>query len=90
MWKTAFQKAQLETRPRNKAEVQELVDCVTCVKNSVNSMARMDGYAPHEGKSLLERRMELRCAVRKAFLEAEGDIKFRKALEHRTTGTGTF
>ena len=41
VWKTAFAKAQLEFQPRNKQEVQELVDQVN---NAVNSMSRVEGF----------------------------------------------
>ncbi|CAE7255667.1 RE1 [Symbiodinium sp. CCMP2592] len=108
IWKAAFAKAQLETRPRTKAEVQELVHCVT---NAVNSMTRKDGYAPNQhvfgkdvrlpgmlssdpdpainsalvqGESLFERRMEMRSSARRAFLEADGEMRLRRAMEHRT------
>ena len=37
-----------------------------------------------QGESVFERRMVFRNAARKAFLEADGDAKLRKALEHRT------
>ena len=45
VWKVAFSKAQVETRPRSKQEAQELIDQVTC---AVNSMTRKDGYAPNQ------------------------------------------
>ena len=45
VWKTAYAKAQVETRPRNKQEVMELVDQVN---NAVNSMTRKDGYSPDQ------------------------------------------
>ena len=108
VWKVAFNKAQLELRPRSKQEVQELVDQIN---NAVNSMTRKDGYAPNQhvfgkdmrmpgmissepdpvinsslvqGESLFERRMEIRTSARKAFLEADGEMRIRKSLEHRT------
>ena len=108
VWKTAYAKAQVETRPRNKQEVQELVDQVN---NAVNSMTRKDGYAPNQhvfgrdvrvpgltssdndpvinsalaqGESIFERRVAFRTAARKAFLEADNDMRIRKAMEHRS------
>ena len=108
VWKTAFAKAHLETQPRNKQEVQELVEQVN---NAVNSMSRVEGFSPYqhvfgrdvrvpgmittdydtvinsslvEGESVFERRMELRRAARRAFVDADAENKIRKALEHRT------
>ena len=108
VWKTAFAKAQLETQPRTKQEVQELVDQVN---NAVNSMSRVQGFSPYQhvfgrdvripgmlssdydpvinsslapGESMFERRMELRKAAKKAFCDADAEIKIRKALEHRS------
>ncbi|CAE7637419.1 PCSK5 [Symbiodinium sp. CCMP2592] len=37
-----------------------------------------------QGESVFERRMMFRNAARKAFLEADGDARLRKALEHRS------
>ncbi|CAE7199062.1 RE1 [Symbiodinium sp. CCMP2592] len=37
-----------------------------------------------EGESVFERRMELRKAARRAFVDADSEQKIRKALEHRT------
>ena len=45
IWKTAYAKAQVEVRPRNKQEVQELIGQVN---NAVNSMTRKDRYSPNQ------------------------------------------
>ena len=37
-----------------------------------------------QGESMFERRMELRKSARKAFLDADAEVKLRKAMEHRT------
>ncbi|CAE7838462.1 GIP [Symbiodinium sp. CCMP2592] len=37
-----------------------------------------------QGESVFERRMELRTAARQAFLQADGDMRIRKAMEHRS------
>ncbi|CAE7298082.1 GIP [Symbiodinium sp. CCMP2592] len=108
VWKTAFSKAQIETRPRNKQEVQELVDQVN---SAVNSMTRKDGYSPNQhvfgrdvrvpglissdadpvinsslaqGESVFERRFALRTAARRAFLDADNEMRIRRAIEHRS------
>eukprot|EP00439_Symbiodinium_sp_Y106_P018541 s4730_g2.t1 len=43
VWKVAFQKAMLDSGPRTKQEIQELVDNVNI---AVNTMTRKDGYSP--------------------------------------------
>ena len=37
-----------------------------------------------QGESVFERRMNIRTAARKAFLEADSDARIRKAIEHRS------
>ncbi|CAE7785104.1 unnamed protein product [Symbiodinium sp. KB8] len=37
-----------------------------------------------QGESVFERRMNMRTAARKAFLDADGDARIRKAMEHRS------
>ena len=37
-----------------------------------------------QGESMFERRMELRRAAKKAFCDADAEMKIRKALEHRS------
>ncbi|OLQ02761.1 Copia protein [Symbiodinium microadriaticum] len=37
-----------------------------------------------QGESIFERRVGFRVAARKAFLEADNDMRLRKAMEHRT------
>ena len=45
LWKSVFQKSFEEVQPRNRKEVDELVDQVTVSKNS---MSRKNGYAPYQ------------------------------------------